>query len=393
MEYYMTLVHRYGTVHDKADSINTKGFAMHWKLDARLVNQGRTFYRRDTDVFYMKTAKDKGFRLQDGGFARDVSYLDVERKIINSKYNKIGFAVGPPLSDIDSGKVGPCEHHRNEVDAKTYFSILDTSGRSFPVLVTGTKEDKWVFDITGRMEQFLSFRVKFWCGTLCQKSRFSDKKDNLTFFAILMGEGVEDIRIYTTFNSQMNPGRGAHVVQPGKSVQPTKIIAIDMPAYTWTAIDGNKLQATPGRFKADQQSQYPVTFTDMGSKIRIDMELPKNFAQVLGVTQASQEMEGLQRDIVYTIHHRIMDAYKKKALANEELLRNNTVLQSMNNNLRMVLAETKRNLKYVCEENDKANDKLSKEMTLRRNCNSCMKGQAKDNAEEIVEEIINITDN
>ena len=387
MEYYMLLIHRFGVVHEKANSIDTHNLSMHWKQDARMVNQGRTYYHKETDTFYMKTAKDVAFKNMDGSYSSDTIHLDVERKIIDSDYTKLAFSVGPPPSDIDNNKIVPCEVHRRENRIETFFTILDSVKDTQPTLEIGAKEDCWVFDITNRMEQFLSYRIKFWCGTACTKSKFSDKKDNLTFNVTLRGDNVKDIRIYTSFNAQQNPGRGAHVVNPGKPTLPSKVISIDMPSYSWQAIDGRNLQANPTASK-DRKPQNPITFTDMGSKIRMELELPRNFAQILGATQASHELEALQRDIAYTVQHRIKDAFLRKTLANEELLRNNSMMQNINMGLRQSLAQTKRNLQFVCHENDKANDRLSKEMTLRRNCPTCIQMINKNTAEKNDEVIV-----
>ena len=389
MQYYMLLIHRYGTVHERANTIDTHNLAMHWKQDARMVNQGRTYYHRETDTFYIKTAKDTVFKNQDGSYAGDSLSLDVERKIIDSNYTKLVFSVGPPVSDVDNNKIVPCEYHIREKGINTFFTILDSSNDTLPRLEQGAKEDCWVFDISNRMEQFLTYKVKFWCGTACTKSKFSDKKDNLVFNVTLRGDNVKDIRISVCFNAQQNPGRGAHVVNTGKPSLPSKVITIDMPSYSWQAIDGSNLQANPTTSKFKQQN--PITFTDLGSKIRMELELPKNFAQILGATQASHELEALQRDIAYTVQHRIKDAFLRKTMANEELLRNNTMMQNINLQLRQSLTQTKRNLQFVCHENDKANDRLSKEMTLRRNCPTCIQtmNKSRSNGDEEVIDIIN----
>lgn len=52
----------------------------------------------------------------------------------------------------------------------------------------------------------------FNCSTLCQKIKFSNKKDNIRLRAKLTGEGLDDVLISKTINVQKNPGRGAKIV-------------------------------------------------------------------------------------------------------------------------------------------------------------------------------------
>ena len=51
----------------------------------------------------------------------------------------------------------------------------------------------------------------FNCWTLCQKSGFSDKKQNMCLRTKLTGPGLDDLVITKTINVQQNPGRGAKV--------------------------------------------------------------------------------------------------------------------------------------------------------------------------------------
>ena len=70
----------------------------------------------------------------------------------------------------------------------------------------------------------------FNCWTLCHKSQFSDKKQNLCFHARITGAGVPDVHIMKTINVQQNPGRGAKVVCPkmrGASFQQQKVYSVD----------------------------------------------------------------------------------------------------------------------------------------------------------------------
>ena len=55
------------------------------------------------------------------------------------------------------------------------------------------------------------FKMYFNCWTLCQKSGFSDKKQNMCLRTKLTGPNVEDFVITKTINVQQNPGRGAKV--------------------------------------------------------------------------------------------------------------------------------------------------------------------------------------
>ena len=58
---------------------------------------------------------------------------------------------------------------------------------------------------------FFYFQMFFNCWTLCQKSGFSDKKQNMCLRTKLTGPGLEDLIITKTINVQQNPGRGAKV--------------------------------------------------------------------------------------------------------------------------------------------------------------------------------------
>ena len=64
------------------------------------------------------------------------------------------------------------------------------------------------------------FQMYFNCWTLCQKSSFSDKKQNMCLRMKLTGEGVEDFIVTKTINVQQNPGRGAKVVCPKPRAYP-----------------------------------------------------------------------------------------------------------------------------------------------------------------------------
>ena len=378
MEKFMLIIAQFGFIHDKAGDADRFGIAMHWRADARPVNQGLTFYNADLKTFYLKSAKEQKLILTDGEYAKDTLRLGVERKWVDKRYNKIAFSMGPPFSDVGQMKIRPCDYHVKEFEINTYFSIIDADKGTRPTLVSTGKEDKWIFDITGRFEQFLHYRVKFWCATSCVKSKLSNKKDNLVFYVTLMGEGMKDIRIWTNVNTQQNPGRGAKAVQPSKPTTFSKF-NIDMPSYNWRSVDGRHMTVNPSLDSSKNVAlnnsfgipNNSVTFTNYGDKIRVDILLPKNFVGVLGSTQANAELEAIQRDIAYLSHTKLKDAYKKKILANEELMRNNNMMMNANMNMKKVLDETKSNLQIMCHENDRISNRLRDEMTARRNCDAC----------------------
>ena len=386
MEKFMLIKTQFGIIHDRANDADRHGIAMHWRADERPVNQGLAFYNAELKTFYLKSAKEPKLIMADGDYAKDTLRLGIERKWVDKRYNKIAFSIGPPFSDVGQMKIKPCDYHVREYQIGTYFSIMEADKSTPPTLCSSNKEDKWVFDITGRYEQFLHYRVKFWCATSCIRAKLTSKKDNLVFYVTLMGEGMKDIRIWTNVNSQQNPGRGAKVVQPAKPASFSRF-NIDMPSYNWRSVDGRHVTVNPSLESNKNSalnnslgiSNNSVTFTNYGDKIRVDILLPKNFVGVLGSTQANAELESIQRDIAYLSHTKLRDAFKKKILANEELMRNNSMMMNANMSMKKALDETKSNLQIMCHENDRISSRLRDEMTARRNCDSCKITQMAEN--------------
>ena len=358
MERYLKILTRYGVLHSKVTDVDKFGLAMHWKQDARNVNQGLTFYMKDTDTFYLKTSSDSNPRSADpfGYYMNDVLYLDVERRTVNPDYNRLIFSVGPPFSDINKSRISVCENHAKKHGVDTFFTIIDAENKMEPKKVIKNEEDQWIFDITGNIQPFMSFKLKMWCSSLCQKGKFSDKRDQINFWVTLTGENVKEIKIWTSINSQMNPGRGAKVVT-AKSNAPTKTFQIEMPHYNWSRNDANSFQATATKSNLSgdktKNTKSPVSFTDYGNRFKFEVDIPRNFYSILGPNHARAEIESLQRDIVYLTHHKFKDAMKKRRIVDDEKDKNMIILQNTNNTLRHALGESRRNLAWLYSENER----------------------------------------
>ena len=358
MERYLKILTKYGVLHRKVTDVDKYGLAMHWKHDARNVNQGLTFYMKDTDTFYLKTSNDAYTRNMEafGYYSSDVLCLDIERKTADPRYNKLTFSVGAPFSDVNKSRISVCDNHAKKHGVDTFFTIIDADNNMAPEKIICKDEDQWVFDISSNNKQFLPFRLKMWCSSLCQKGKFSDKRDQIIFWVKMTGLGVKDIKIWTSINSQMNPGRGAKVVA-AKSNAPTKTFQIEMPNYNWSRGDANQYQATASRPPVSgdkpKQTKSPVSFTDYGNRFKFEVDIPRSFYSLLGPNQARAEIESLQRDIVYLTHHKFKDAMRKRRLVNEENERNLVMLQNTNNTLRHALGESRRNLAWLYTENER----------------------------------------
>ena len=148
----------------------------------------------------------------------------------NSKIHTVTFLnknTPAPEHDIRNIKIIPCENHRNEFSCKTFFNVFATN-QKIPVEQVSTEQnDAFRFDLTNLDCDFINFQVSvcrpkaiypndylkmyFNCWTLCQKSGFSDKKQNMCLRTKLTGPNVDDFVITKTINVQQNPGRGAKV--------------------------------------------------------------------------------------------------------------------------------------------------------------------------------------
>lgn len=392
MEQFMTIKAKFGVIHNRATDIDKFGMAMHWKVDSRNVNQGTAYYIKEQDLFFLRSATEKAFVYSNGEFAKDTIWLEIERKLINPKLNKLAFSIGPPFFDASSKKIMPCEYHTKEYGISTFFSILDADLCSIPSLESSPKEDRWIFDISERNDRFLRFKVKLWCGTACTKMKFTNKRENMVFYATLFGEGNEETRIWTIVNSQQNPGRGAGVVG-SKLAAHSKVINIDVPNFNGNTKENASIDNQVNNLAG--LTRNSVRFTDYpdSNRFKIDVEIPRNFKLLLGDAQAKMELDCIQRDIAFLIHTRLKDAMKKKCVANDEILKNNTMMANANANLKQALMNTKGNLMVMCKENDRIASRLSEEMTARRNCPTCIeKTQKNKKDEDKIEEIIEVTD-
>ena len=358
MERYLKILTKYGVLHRKVSDIDKFGLAMHWKHDARNVNQGLTFYMRDTDTFYLKTSNDAYTRSMEtfGYYSSDVLCLDVERKKADFRYKELTFSVGAPFSDVNKSRISVCDNHAKKHGVDTFFTIIDADNNMVPKKVIQENEDQWIFNISKNNKLFMPFRLKMWCSSLCQKGKFSDKKDQIIFWVKMTGEGVDDIKIWTSINSQMNPGRGAKAVA-AKPNAPTKTFQIEMPNYNWSRDNVNSYQATATKptLPGDKQkyTKSPIAFTDYGNRFKFEVDVPRSFYSLLGPNLARAEIESLQRDIVYLTHHKFKDAMRRGRLADGEKERNSIMLQNTNNTLRHALGESRRNLAWLYSENER----------------------------------------
>lgn len=146
--------------------------------------------------------------------------MDLERPQNRLGYTHVEFYITAPEHDIRNIKIIPCENHRNEFSCKTFFNVFATN-QKIPVEQVSTEQnDAFRFDLTNLDCDFINFQMYFNCWTLCQKSGFSDKKQNMCLRTKLTGPNVDDFVITKTINVQQNPGRGAKVVHPKTRVYP-----------------------------------------------------------------------------------------------------------------------------------------------------------------------------
>ena len=83
-------------------------------------------------------------------------------------------------------------------------------------------------------------------------------------------------------------------------------------------------------------------------------------------------------------------------LANDELCKSNMVLQNTINNMQRAMNDSKRNLKFLCDQNDIVKGQLEKERSSRKNCNQCLSIQDimanDDDANEELIDVVNLAE-
>ena len=106
-----------------------------------------------------------------------------------------------------------------------------------------------------------------------------------------------------------------------------------------------------------------INFIDNGRilsarQMRVNIDLPKAFFDILGAGQARVEIEGLKRDIATMVNCRIQDAINRKIAGNEELVRDNEILRTAVNNLQHIIVNNNRQSELLQLENSRLSTKL-----------------------------------
>jgi len=207
---------RYGHVARGGGDDTHPQYQLHLKVDERAVNQGLCFFNPELNTYYLKSRKV----CLPGQTPKELIIMDLERPQDKLGYTHVEFYITAPEHDIRNIKIIPCENHRNEFSCKTFFNVFATNQKLQAEKVSNEENDAFRFDISTINEGFINFQMFFNCWTLCQKSGFSDKKQNMCLRTKLTGPNVDDIVITKTINVQQNPGRGAKVVCPKTRVYP-----------------------------------------------------------------------------------------------------------------------------------------------------------------------------
>ena len=330
------LVKKFGTIHKRVNEVSERGLTIHWKTDKRLINMGTCYYRPDVDTYYVKSSCNMKHCRSNGAIQYDdggMIYLEIERSRIDRRYSKIKFSVRSPQDDINKIKIVPCESHAQQTGAITFFSIKAAENDMTCIITQNECEDSHSFDISKNYNQFMAFKLRFWCWNVCKKFQFSNRKASMRFIAILCGENVEDIVAYSNLNVQQNPGRGAQVIKKILDTNPNK-----------NDINGNTSWQSTGPVISTSQLgqsllQPPnrVNFFDSGQTMKINVEVPRSFFEALGIEQARIELESIKREICSIANSRINDAIKRKIAANTEILNENGQLKVMIQNLQSTI--------------------------------------------------------
>ena len=342
------LMKKFGVIHRRVGEINDKGLIMHWKTCTKMVNAGSCYYNEASDTFYIRSSCNAGMLSSDNEDSnKNMAYMEIERTTINPKYDTVCLAVLPPDDDYRKKKITTCEKHLKSSGQYTFFTVHNEDNSIRGTISYNHDKDVHKIDISGNTNQFIGFKVRFWCWSLCKKADFSNKHNQIKFMVNLSGIGVEDMVTHTFVNIQSNPGRGAGVV-PRRTTIP------------------DCTGPTPGPSKPILNQLIPennnlnnnINFWESGRyggarKIFVNVEIPKSFFDILGPGQARVEIEGMKRDISMTANWRIQDAINRKIAGNKDLLQENEMLKTAVSNLQHIIINNNRQAECLQFENNR----------------------------------------
>lgn len=353
MDRVSSLMSKFGIIHRRANEIKEKGVSIHWKTNVKRVNVGTCYYKNETDTFYIRSSCNGGVEFDD---TRNVAYMEIERSTVDLRYNTVKLFVKSPADDLHKKKITACSNHMKNTGQSTFFTARIANNSSNEVIIKNETDDMHVFDINGNKEKFIGFKIRFWCWTHCKKGDFSNKNTSIRFMAKLCGENVEDMQTFSNINVQRNPGRGAGVVQkkinypdPTGEFRPCGSKPTSRHAY--------HSHPNNGLLNSD------VNFIDNGRllstrQVRVNIDLPKVFFDILGPGQARVEVEGLKRDIDAMAKNRIQDAINRKIAGNEDLLRDNEILRTAVSNLQHIIVNNNKQSELLQLENNRLSAQL-----------------------------------
>ena len=371
------LTTRFGIIHQGADEIFQKGCTLHWKTDTRLVNLGNTFYRKDLDTYYLRSSVGSRATSDESYQFREAVHVEFERIRIDPRYENIHFSVRAPVGDINKIKIIPCENHLKSIPVDTFFTIQPFKSNLPMTISKNDEEDIHTFNISTNNDQFIQFKVHFWCWNLCRKHLFSNKRGSMRFVCRMSGPGVEDITVFTKINVQQNPGRGAKVTAstlPKSQLQDANIPSGGYPsALNWanTARMLPNGQVVSRYGQPNQVQRNHVNIVEYGRLMKINIELPKRFHEILGPELARTELENLKRDITQMTNNRVGDATRRRSIANDCLVKENMFLKDAMSKLHHSLAGAANQYDYLSRENNdlkRRNANLHNEVLAKRQC-------------------------
>ena len=354
-ERFLTLIRRYGHITDNMYEIEEKGLSMVWRIDERMVNQGSCFYNDELKVYYMKAAikgiadcrRDK----------RDLHWLEIERNIIDDRYNKIQFSILPPDADRNKKKIQPCPNHLLEFGKETFFTICMADGQLPDEIKKGDSVDTFIFDIGKEKERFIHFKVRFWCWSCCAKPHFTNRKLNLQFKATMFGENVEPMKVVTDINVQQNPGRGAKIVVP----QPQNSKIKQNIPFWMQDINMNDRPGSSGMDRTEHNRKNLVNFikSKNNQRINIVIDLPRNYYEMMGESQGMVEVEAVKREIMHLANFRLMDALHRKVNANNDIVKENMNLKHINQEMNGMLEMLNGQARHLLDENTRLKNAIN----------------------------------
>ena len=87
-------------------------------------------------------------------------------------------------------------------------------------------------------------------------------------------------------------------------------------------------------------------------QLRLNIDLPKSFFDILGPGQARVEIEGLKREISATTNNRIHDAINRKIASNSDLKKENESLKTVIGNLQHIIVNNNKQAEFMRLENN-----------------------------------------